>query len=40
VYVENHFSGGNSEEHARAFEHSLETRLGGVLERLAAQAAA
>lgn len=40
VHVENHFSGGDSEAHARAFEQSLETRLTGVFERIAVGAAA
>lgn len=40
VHVENHFNGGDSQEHARVFEQSLESRLAGVFERLAARAAA
>lgn len=40
VHMENHFSGGDSEAHARTIKRSLETELGGVFERLAAGAAA
>lgn len=40
VYIENHFSGGDSREHAREFDQSLETRLVGVFSRLVAQGAA
>lgn len=40
VHVENHFHGGDSQEHARVFEQSLEGRLTAVFDRLAARSAA
>lgn len=40
VNVENHFSGGDSQQHALEIERSLEARLTGVFDRLASRNAA